>query len=98
MQRYRSFTGYFIRKYGTRLQKVVIDAGFSCPNRDGTVGAGGCTYCDNRAFHPGYSTPDKSITQQIDEGIESIGSDIVAQEVILLIFNHSATRMHPWNA
>ena len=70
MQRYRSFTGYFIRKYGTRLQKVVIDAGFSCPNRDGTVGAGGCTYCDNRAFHPGYSTPDKSITQQIDEGIE----------------------------
>lgn len=69
-KRYRSFTGYFIKTYGTRLQKVVVDAGFSCPNRDGTVATGGCTYCDNRAFHPGYSTPDKSITQQIDEGIE----------------------------
>lgn len=70
MQRYRSFTGFFIQKYGTRLQKVVVDAGFTCPNRDGTVGTGGCTYCDNRAFHPGYSTPDKSLTQQINEGIE----------------------------
>ncbi|MFA5443777.1 MAG: TIGR01212 family radical SAM protein [Bacteroidales bacterium] len=70
MQRYRSFTGFFIQKYGTRLQKVVVDAGFTCPNRDGTVGSGGCTYCDNKAFHPGYSTPDKSLTQQIDEGIE----------------------------
>ncbi len=69
MQRYRSFTGYFIKTYGTRLQKVVIDAGFTCPNRDGTIGTGGCTYCDNRAFHPGYSTPDKPIAQQIDEGI-----------------------------
>jgi len=70
MQRYKSFTGYFISRYGTRLQKVVVDAGFSCPNRDGTTGTGGCTYCDNRAFHPGYSTPDKSLTLQIDEGIE----------------------------
>ena len=69
MQRYRSFTGFFINTYGTRLQKVVVDAGFTCPNRDGTVGTGGCTYCDNRAFHPGYSTPDKSLIQQIDEGI-----------------------------
>ncbi|HPV88382.1 MAG TPA: TIGR01212 family radical SAM protein [Bacteroidales bacterium] len=70
MQRYRSFTGYFIHKYGTRLQKVVVDAGFTCPNRDGTAGTGGCTYCDNRAFHPSYSTPEKSLIQQIDEGIE----------------------------
>ncbi|MFY9363532.1 MAG: TIGR01212 family radical SAM protein, partial [Bacteroidales bacterium] len=69
MQRYRSFTGYFIKTYGTRLQKVVVDAGFTCPNRDGTAGTGGCTYCDNRAFHPGYSTPDKSLARQIDEGI-----------------------------
>ena len=70
MQRYKSFTGYFIHKYGARLQKVVVDAGFSCPNRDGTAGTGGCTYCDNRAFHPGYSTPDKSLILQIDQGIE----------------------------
>ncbi len=69
-RRYNSFTGYFKKKYGCRLQKIVIDAGFTCPNRDGRVGVGGCTYCNNAAFHPNYSTPDKSILQQIEEGIE----------------------------
>lgn len=68
-KRYNSYVGYFREKYGQRLQKLVIDAGFSCPNRDGTVGTGGCAYCDNAAFHPGYSTPGKSITRQLDEGI-----------------------------
>jgi len=69
-KRYNTFVGYFKRRYGERLQKVVIDAGMSCPNRDGLKGRGGCTYCDNAAFHPGYSTPGKTIHQQIDEGIE----------------------------
>lgn len=62
--------GYLQDIYGCRLQKVVVDAGFTCPNRDGSISTGGCTYCDNAAFHPGYSTPEKSIAQQIDEGIE----------------------------
>lgn len=70
MDRYTSYVGYFRQKYGERLQKLVLDAGFTCPNRDGTVGIGGCAYCDNAAFHPSYSTPGKSIIQQIDEGIE----------------------------
>jgi len=69
-RRYNSFVGFLKEKYGCRLQKLVVDAGFSCPNRDGTISTGGCTYCDNAAFHPGYSTPDKSITRQLDEGIE----------------------------
>lgn len=69
-KRYNSFVGYYRRKYGERLQKLVLDAGFSCPNRDGTVGRGGCTYCDNAAFHPGYSTPGKPLLVQIEEGIE----------------------------
>lgn len=69
-KRYNSFVGYYRRRYGERLQKLVLDAGFSCPNRDGTVGRGGCTYCDNAAFHPGYSTPGKPLLTQIDEGIE----------------------------
>lgn len=68
-KRYNSFVGYYRRRYGERLQKLVLDAGFSCPNRDGTVGRGGCTYCDNAAFHPGYSTPGKPLLAQIDEGI-----------------------------
>ena len=69
-KRYSSFVGYFKMKYGERLQKIVLDAGFTCPNRDGTAGRGGCTYCDNAAFHPSYSTAGKGLFQQIDEGIE----------------------------
>lgn len=69
-KRYNSFVGYFRRKYGERLQKIVLDAGFTCPNRDGKVGRGGCTYCDNAAFHPSYSTAGKNLHQQMDEGIE----------------------------
>ena len=68
-KRYNTFVGYFKRKYGERLQKIVLDAGFTCPNRDGKVGRGGCTYCDNAAFHPSYSTANKSLHQQLDEGI-----------------------------
>lgn len=67
---YNSFVGYYRRRYGERVQKLVLDAGFSCPNRDGTVGWGGCSYCDNAAFHPGYSTPGKALLAQIEEGIE----------------------------
>lgn len=68
-KRYNSFVGHFKRTYGERLQKIVLDAGFTCPNRDGTAGRGGCTYCDNAAFHPSYSTAGKSLHQQLDEGI-----------------------------
>lgn len=67
---YNSFVGYYRRRYGERVQKLVLDAGFSCPNRDGTVDWGGCSYCDNAAFHPGYSTPGKALLAQIEEGIE----------------------------
>lgn len=68
-KRYNTFVGYYKRIYGERLQKLVIDAGFTCPNRDGKVGRGGCSFCDNAAFHPGYSVPGKSLADQIDEGI-----------------------------
>ena len=67
---YNNLSGYFREKYGKRLKKICIDGGFSCPNRDGSKGFGGCTYCNNDAFHPNYSTPDKPIRQQLDEGIE----------------------------
>ncbi len=68
--RYRSYSDYFKDLFGGRVQKVTIDAGFSCPNRDGTVAVGGCTYCNNDAFNPSYCLPSKSVNQQIDEGIE----------------------------
>lgn len=68
-KRYNSYVGYFKERYGERLQKIVIDAGFTCPNRDGLVGTGGCTYCNNDAFHPSYSNPSIPILKQIEEGI-----------------------------
>jgi len=68
-KRYHSFAALVKARYGGRLQKVVIDAGFSCPNRDGTLSVGGCTYCLNAAFHPAYSHPDVDLHRQIDEGI-----------------------------
>lgn len=67
---YNSYSTYFRRLFGERVQKVAINAGFTCPNRDGKVGFGGCTFCNNEAFTPSYCQPSKSITQQIEEGVE----------------------------
>ena len=64
-----TYADYCRRLFGRPMQKLTIDAGFSCPNRDGTVGTGGCTFCNNEAFSPSYCHAQKSITQQLDEGI-----------------------------
>jgi len=69
-KRYHSFNSYLRNIYGERIQKVTVDAGFTCPNRDGTVASGGCIYCNNESFNPGYNDPIKSVRQQIDEGTE----------------------------
>jgi hypothetical protein len=69
-RRFNSYAEYFRKNFGGRVQKLAIDAGFTCPNRDGSRGRGGCTYCDNDAFNPSYCHPSKSVRQQIDEGIE----------------------------
>jgi uncharacterized protein len=69
-RRFNSYAEYFKKEFGGRVQKLAIDAGFTCPNRDGTKGRGGCTYCDNDAFNPSYCHPEKTIRQQIEEGIE----------------------------
>lgn len=52
------------------MQKLTLNAGFTCPNRDGSIGVGGCTYCVNDAFNPSYCDVRKSITQQLNEGID----------------------------
>lgn len=61
--------GTWIRKqFPFRVQKISIDAGFSCPNRNERIGSGGCIYCDNRTFNPSYCNRKKSITEQLEEG------------------------------
>jgi radical SAM protein (TIGR01212 family) len=65
--------GYYQRQlHGQRVQKVSIDAGFTCPNVDGTVAVGGCTFCDNRSFSPSRRLPRQTIREQIDEGIRRL--------------------------
>lgn len=53
---------------GCKVQKISLNAGFSCPNRDGKVGRGGCTYCNNQTFNPSYCETTKSVTEQLEEG------------------------------
>ena len=67
--RYKNYNNILKGLFENRVQKVSINAGFTCPNRDGSKGRGGCTYCNNQSFVPGYSKTYKTITQQIDEGI-----------------------------
>ncbi len=66
---YKNYSSYLKTVFTTQVQKISINAGFTCPNRDGSIGVGGCTYCNNQTFNPGYCQPEKSITQQLDEGI-----------------------------
>lgn len=68
--RFNSYKNFLQQRFGTRVQKLTLDAGFTCPNRDGTTGTGGCTYCLNDAFNPSYCTSQKPVQQQLDEGIQ----------------------------
>ncbi len=68
-KRYNDYSSFIKEQFSERVQKISLDTGFTCPNRDGTKGLGGCTYCNNNTFNPNYCKPDKSITQQLDEGI-----------------------------
>ncbi|MFW5644415.1 MAG: TIGR01212 family radical SAM protein [Bacteroidota bacterium] len=68
-RRFNAYSEYIRNLFGGRVQKVSIDAGFTCPNRDGYIGSGGCTFCNNRAFNPSYCEPEKSVKQQIHEGM-----------------------------
>lgn len=67
-QLYNDYGSWIRSQFNFRIQKISIDGGFSCPNRDGTVSAGGCTFCDNRTFNPSYCNPAKSIREQIQTG------------------------------
>jgi radical SAM protein (TIGR01212 family) len=69
-RRFNAYSEYFRTTFGQRVQKLSVDAGFSCPNRDGTVGTGGCTYCNSEAFNPSYCQPHKSVSLQLNEGME----------------------------
>lgn len=66
--RYNDLSAYLSTVFPFKVQKISLNAGFTCPNRDGTVGYGGCTYCNNQTFNPTYCRTEKSVTEQLEEG------------------------------
>ena len=70
---YNDYGTWIRRQFPYRVQKISIDAGFTCPNRDGRISTGGCIYCDNRTFNPSYCQRRNSVTEQLEEGKRFFG-------------------------
>src|SRR5436309_7114066 len=69
-RRYYAFSRFLRERFGTKVYRVTIDAGFTCPNVDGTVAVGGCVYCDNRSFSPNRRLPRTTVREQVRRGVE----------------------------
>lgn len=67
---YRDFSDFLSEHFDGKMQKLTVNAGFTCPNRDGTRGVGGCTYCNNQSFNPDYCSPQLSVADQLLRGKE----------------------------
>lgn len=70
---YRDFSQFLAELFPCKMQKIAVNAGVTCPNRDGTKGRGGCTYCNNQTFNPAYCAPVLNVTQQLEEGKKFFG-------------------------
>jgi radical SAM protein (TIGR01212 family) len=81
-RRYFAYNFFLRQRFGCRVQKVSVDAGFTCPNVDGSVAVGGCTFCDNRSFSPSRRLPRQTITNQIAEGIRRTRSRYACEQFL----------------
>lgn len=90
-ENYNSYSKWIRKIFNERVQKISVDAGFTCPNRDGSKGTGGCIYCDNLTFSPEYCSQTKSITQQLDEGIAFFNKKYPSQQYIAYFQNYTNT-------
>jgi radical SAM protein (TIGR01212 family) len=82
-RRYNSFGSYIKKRFGTIVYKVNVDAGFTCPNRDGTISTSGCIYCNNDSFRPASCTPTLSMSEQIRSGIAHIKKRYGAEKFLV---------------
>jgi len=71
-RRYRTLSAHLRQRFGVRVRSVTLDAGFTCPNVDGSITTGGCVFCDNRSFSPSRRVPRQAVLDQIDDGIRRI--------------------------
>jgi uncharacterized protein len=83
MDRFRSYNRWLKERFGERVYKVIVDAGFTCPNRDGTVAVGGCAYCNNNSFRPPSAIKTAPIPDQVRDGIEYIRKRFHADKFII---------------
>ncbi|WP_066224010.1 TIGR01212 family radical SAM protein [Formosa haliotis] len=90
-KRYNDYSSYIKTVFKERVQKVSVDAGFSCPNRDGSKGFGGCTFCNNSTFNPAYCSDGNSITSQIDTGIGFFAEKYKTQKYLAYFQAYSNT-------
>jgi len=81
--RYNSYGAFLREKFGCRVQKVAVDAGFTCPNRDGTVAVGGCTYCNNDSFRPSSADRSLPVGRQVENGIRHLRRRCRAEKFIV---------------
>lgn len=88
---YNDYSSYIKNKFGLRVQKISVDAGFTCPNIDGTKSTGGCIYCDNNAFNPYYCKSTKTITEQLGEGIGFFAKKYNSQKYLAYFQSHTNT-------
>ena len=91
LEKYNSYSKWIRTLFNERVQKISVDAGFTCPNRDGSKGIGGCIYCDNVTFSPDYCSQTKSITTQLDEGIAFFNKKYPTQKYIAYFQNYTNT-------
>lgn len=83
LKRYNSFGSYIKKRFGTTVYKVNVDAGFTCPNRDGTISTSGCIFCNNNSFRPSSCTPVLSLSEQITNGIAYIKKRYKAEKFLV---------------
>ena len=91
MVRYLNYNTVLKSEFTERVQKISINAGFTCPNRDGSKGTGGCTYCNNQTFSPDYCKPAKSVSQQLEEGIAFFNNKYEAQKYLAYFQSYTNT-------
>ena len=90
-KRYNDFPAFFKGLFHERVQKLSIDGGFSCPNRDGSKGTGGCTFCNNRSFNPDYCRPTVCVARQIEEGKRFFARKYAGQKYLAYFQAYSNT-------
>lgn len=91
IKRYNDFPSFFKSLFQERVQKLSIDGGFTCPNRDGMKGTGGCIYCNNKSFNPDYCRAVDGITRQIEEGKRFFGAKYKGQKYLAYFQAYSNT-------